>query len=76
MLAGDKIWSQILFTSSIMDQHNNMIELMIGVGTMGKLFNIFLDALASLELDMPLTGSQIFREILPSWYWVNRTKGQ
>ena len=33
----------------------------------------FLDALASLELDMPLRGSTIFREILPSWYWVNQT---
>ena len=27
------------------------------------------------ELDVTLWGSTIFREILPSWYWVNRTKG-
>ena len=32
-----KNWSQFLLTSSIMGQHNNMIELIIGVGTIGKL---------------------------------------
>ena len=31
--------------------------------------NDFLDALASLELDMTLTGSLIFREIFTTGFW-------
>ena len=40
------------------------------------IYFVFLDALASLELVMRVRGYQIFREIFPSWYLVNRTNGQ
>ena len=45
-------------------------------GEGAKKGNIFLDALASLELDVPLTGSPIFREILSSGQTELQTTGQ
>ena len=49
---------------------------MISTGFFIRCIKCFLDALASLELVMRVTGSQIFREILSSGHKVNRTTGQ
>ena len=70
-------------TAFIIDSGNIMTSLCVFIWALDTVslkqrlvFNTFLDALASLELVMRVRGYQIFREIFPSWYLVNRTNGQ